>query len=99
MATGRDSPAGDACRPGPPGNGRCPFCGHPLEEVVVHGHVQCARCGMNLVPCCNGETAAPLPAGEPDLAAIHPPPPARTPTGDADAPDRRRDDRTDSSPA
>lgn len=38
---------------------RCPWCGHPLSLVWVHGHGQCARCGTNLEECCRGETAQP----------------------------------------
>jgi len=38
---------------------RCPFCGQPATVVWVHGHGQCARCGVNREPCCDG---APMPA-------------------------------------
>jgi hypothetical protein len=37
---------------------RCPFCGHPLRVVEVHGHGQCAVCCTNLQPCCDGERCA-----------------------------------------
>ncbi|MFO0931318.1 MAG: hypothetical protein U1E39_01265 [Planctomycetota bacterium] len=39
--------------------GRCPWCGFPARPVAVHGHVQCATCGVNVDPCCGGETACP----------------------------------------
>ncbi len=39
---------------------RCGFCGHPLRVVEVHGHGQCAVCGTNLQPCCDGETCGPV---------------------------------------
>lgn len=38
---------------------RCPWCGHSLALVWVHGHGQCSRCGTNLEECCRGETAEP----------------------------------------
>jgi len=25
------------------------------EWIMVHGHYQCAKCGKNVVECCNGE--------------------------------------------
>jgi hypothetical protein len=35
----------------------CPWCGADLLAVPVHGHVQCARCGVNFDPCCGGASA------------------------------------------
>ncbi|HYC76311.1 MAG TPA: hypothetical protein VEI02_01675 [Planctomycetota bacterium] len=35
-------------------NDRCPWCGQPACTVYVHGHGQCARCGVNIDPCCAG---------------------------------------------
>ncbi len=34
----------------------CPCCGQEtvLIEVHGHGHGQCARCGINIEPCCQG---------------------------------------------
>ena len=34
---------------------RCDYCGRITERVRVHGHEQCAFCGTNVEPCCNGE--------------------------------------------
>ena len=28
-----------------------------VEIVEVHGHYQCAQCGLNVDECCQGETA------------------------------------------
>jgi hypothetical protein len=36
---------------------RCPWCGALGEPVRVHGHGQCAACGNNIEPCCNGANA------------------------------------------
>ncbi|NBQ84077.1 MAG: hypothetical protein EBU10_07615 [Alphaproteobacteria bacterium] len=33
---------------------RCLFCGQPEQLVWVHGHGQCAHCGVNAMPCCDG---------------------------------------------
>jgi len=33
---------------------RCLFCGQPEQLVWVHGHGQCAHCGINAMPCCDG---------------------------------------------
>ena len=33
---------------------RCPACGRPENLVWVHGHGQCAYCGTNVMPCCDG---------------------------------------------
>ncbi|MFM8642449.1 MAG: hypothetical protein ACKOV8_10090 [Phycisphaerales bacterium] len=41
---------------------RCPFCGHPLRVVQVHGHGQCATCRTNVQPCCDGDSCT---AGQP----------------------------------
>ena len=41
----------------PTGEGRqprCLFCGKPERLVWVHGHGQCAHCGVNAMPCCDG---------------------------------------------
>ncbi|MBD3616982.1 MAG: hypothetical protein HUJ22_10460 [Gracilimonas sp.] len=35
---------------------RCQFCGQIAELVWVHGHGQCAACGINAEECCRGET-------------------------------------------
>lgn len=40
---------------------RCPACGYALRIVWVHGHGQCAKCGVNVQPCCDG---APCPFPE-----------------------------------
>lgn len=34
---------------------RCQFCGQVAELVWVHGHGQCAACGINAEECCRGE--------------------------------------------
>jgi hypothetical protein len=36
---------------------RCPWCGVRGDVVHVHGHGQCAACGNNVEPCCNGANA------------------------------------------
>lgn len=41
-------PGPAACQP------RCPMCGSTAAPVEVHGHVQCAACGVNIDPCCGG---------------------------------------------
>ncbi|MGU9962456.1 MAG: hypothetical protein ACNYPF_05565 [Candidatus Puniceispirillales bacterium WSBS_2018_MAG_OTU23] len=33
---------------------RCLFCGQPEQLIWVHGHGQCAHCGVNTWPCCDG---------------------------------------------
>ena len=33
---------------------RCLFCGQPEQLIWVHGHGQCAHCGVNAMPCCDG---------------------------------------------
>jgi hypothetical protein len=33
---------------------RCVYCGDRAPRVVVHGHEQCATCGVNVEPCCGG---------------------------------------------
>ncbi|MFN9993598.1 MAG: hypothetical protein ACK54H_09640 [Phycisphaerales bacterium] len=39
---------------------RCPRCGAPGAGVIwVHGHGQCARCGANIMPCCQPEPPEP----------------------------------------
>ncbi|MGA0121852.1 MAG: hypothetical protein ACO3KD_02435 [Gaiellales bacterium] len=43
-----DEPARAACA------SRCPMCGSTAQPVEVHGHVQCATCGINIDPCCGG---------------------------------------------
>lgn len=32
----------------------CQYCGHEGDLVWVHGHGQCAQCGINVAPCCDG---------------------------------------------
>ena len=32
----------------------CPWCGCRRTPVHVHGHAQCAICGTNIEPCCDG---------------------------------------------
>jgi hypothetical protein len=34
---------------------RCAYCGAEAPLVWVHGHGQCARCGINVQECCQGE--------------------------------------------
>ena len=31
----------------------CPYCQHD-QIIYVHGHGQCAKCGINVEPCCDG---------------------------------------------
>ncbi|MCA0381256.1 MAG: hypothetical protein LCH58_03770 [Bacteroidetes bacterium] len=33
----------------------CQFCGQPSVLVHVHGHYQCNVCGINALPCCDGD--------------------------------------------
>lgn len=33
----------------------CSFCGSEAPLVWVHGHGQCAKCGVNAEECCQGE--------------------------------------------
>ncbi|MBC24257.1 MAG: hypothetical protein CMJ32_10130 [Phycisphaerae bacterium] len=35
---------------------RCHWCGRPRQIVHVHGHGQCAHCGTNSLPCCDGDS-------------------------------------------
>lgn len=35
---------------------RCTYCGSQAPLVWVHGHGQCAACGINVQECCQGET-------------------------------------------
>ena len=30
------------------------MCGSRAEPIYVHGHSQCATCGVNIDPCCGG---------------------------------------------
>ncbi|HEX2525977.1 MAG TPA: GNAT family N-acetyltransferase [Geminicoccus sp.] len=46
---------------------RCPFCGTPAPLIWVHGHGQCAFCGTNREPCCDGAPDEPLAASLPTL--------------------------------
>lgn len=32
----------------------CHWCGMPTQIIWVHGHGQCASCGINIAPCCDG---------------------------------------------
>ena len=34
---------------------RCNYCGAQAPLVWVHGHGQCANCGINVQECCQGE--------------------------------------------
>jgi transposase len=34
----------------------CAYCGEQAPLVWVHGHGQCAHCGINVQECCQGET-------------------------------------------
>jgi len=52
----------------------CPFCGHAAPVLWVHGHGQCAHCGVNREPCCDG-APLPVPTDAPGEAAS--PAPAR----------------------
>lgn len=38
---------------------RCAYCGEQASLVWVHGHGQCAHCGINVQECCQGETCKP----------------------------------------
>lgn len=40
--------------PDPACAARCPMCGTAAPTVYVHGHSQCASCGVNIDPCCGG---------------------------------------------
>lgn len=33
----------------------CNWCGKPTTIIWVHGHGQCALCGINIDECCRGE--------------------------------------------
>lgn len=35
----------------------CPYCGHLTKMIWVHGHGQCAICGVTIEECCRGEQA------------------------------------------
>lgn len=37
---------------------RCIYCGSEAELVWVHGHGQCATCGINVEECCRGENCS-----------------------------------------
>lgn len=37
----------------------CSWCGMQTKIVWVHGHGQCANCGINIEECCKGETCDP----------------------------------------
>ena len=32
----------------------CPRCQTQAQIIWVHGHGQCAHCGQNVEPCCQG---------------------------------------------
>lgn len=34
---------------------QCFHCAHWVQLVHVHGHYQCPVCGINLLPCCDGD--------------------------------------------
>ena len=46
----------------------CPYCGSQSGIVHVHGHAQCATCGVNIEPCCDGAD----PGSEVSKAALEP---------------------------
>ncbi len=33
----------------------CNWCGSVTQIIWVHGHGQCANCGINIEECCKGE--------------------------------------------
>lgn len=35
---------------------RCDYCGQAAPLIWVHGHGQCAACGINVQECCQGES-------------------------------------------
>gem|GEM_PF-1046293 len=37
----------------------CLYCGYRGYLIWVHGHGQCARCGINTHECCSGEQCLP----------------------------------------
>lgn len=37
-------------------NRQCVYCGQQAQIVWVHGHGQCAACGINVDECCRGES-------------------------------------------
>ncbi|OGU36016.1 MAG: hypothetical protein A2068_00175 [Ignavibacteria bacterium GWB2_35_6b] len=37
----------------------CNWCGVQTKIIWVHGHGQCANCGINIEECCKGETCDP----------------------------------------
>jgi len=49
-----DAAADPAPSPDAACRARCPMCGSAAPPVEVHGHVQCAACGVNIDPCCGG---------------------------------------------
>lgn len=51
---------------------RCAWCGVPLQLVWVHGHGQCAACGINCEPCCAGAAARDCETGARAVAASPP---------------------------
>ncbi|MGC6484808.1 MAG: hypothetical protein ACON4P_03965 [Candidatus Puniceispirillales bacterium] len=48
------------------GQPRCLFCGRPEQLIWVHGHGQCAHCGVNAMPCCDGAVCADTPVHQND---------------------------------
>ena len=42
-------------------NELCPWCLKLLCLIWVHGHGQCAHCGINVRPCCEGDTFLTVP--------------------------------------
>jgi len=46
----------------------CEHCGMSSQTVWVHGHEQCTQCGINRMPCCEGETLNPIS----DCGWLHP---------------------------
>jgi hypothetical protein len=38
----------------------CAWCGVTAPLIRVHGHEQCAACGVNVNPCCQGGETCPV---------------------------------------
>ncbi|TVQ65497.1 MAG: hypothetical protein EA360_09310 [Balneolaceae bacterium] len=41
-----------------PAGRRCLYCGQYAPMIWVHGHGQCASCGINVDECCRGESCS-----------------------------------------
>jgi hypothetical protein len=46
---------------------RCAYCGSDSSIIWVHGHGQCANCGINIEECCRGERCEPNKQSEDEL--------------------------------